>query len=239
MTVAVGLALLVFMPLPFMRSMGVGGLLVLLVSIVAGGDVPVGDGAAGEPAARGPAADPRPARVEGGDRRVAPAGAGNHAPARGVGRDRGGAADRAGAHRDRAAPHQRRQPRPADHHRGGARAQAPRGHARPGRTGAAPVRRRHRAAGRRIRTRGRRGAASADRRAAARSRGAAEHDPGPGADEPGAGATRDPGGRGRAVVQIRAAGRSDSGEPPEQDLVHRIRDTYVPGAHFPPSRPCC
>jgi trehalose monomycolate/heme transporter len=33
--VAVGLALLVFMPVPFMRSMGVGGLLVPLVSIVA------------------------------------------------------------------------------------------------------------------------------------------------------------------------------------------------------------
>ena len=35
MTVAVGLALLVFMPVPFMRSMGVGGLLVPLVSIAA------------------------------------------------------------------------------------------------------------------------------------------------------------------------------------------------------------
>src|SRR5919199_441937 len=35
MTVAVGLALLVLMPLPFMRSMGVGGLLVPLVSIAA------------------------------------------------------------------------------------------------------------------------------------------------------------------------------------------------------------
>jgi putative drug exporter of the RND superfamily len=35
MTVAIGLALLVFMPLPFMRSMGVGGLLVPLVSITA------------------------------------------------------------------------------------------------------------------------------------------------------------------------------------------------------------
>jgi RND superfamily putative drug exporter len=34
-TVAVGLALLVFMPLPFMRSMGIGGLLVPLVSIAA------------------------------------------------------------------------------------------------------------------------------------------------------------------------------------------------------------
>jgi RND superfamily putative drug exporter len=35
LTVAVGLALLVFMPLPFMRSMGVGGLFVPLVSIAA------------------------------------------------------------------------------------------------------------------------------------------------------------------------------------------------------------
>ncbi|MGA8218516.1 MAG: MMPL family transporter, partial [Solirubrobacterales bacterium] len=34
-TVTIGLALLVFMPLPFMRSMGVGGLLVPLVSIIA------------------------------------------------------------------------------------------------------------------------------------------------------------------------------------------------------------
>ena len=34
-TVAIGLALLVFMPLPFMRSMGVGGLLVPLFSIAA------------------------------------------------------------------------------------------------------------------------------------------------------------------------------------------------------------
>jgi uncharacterized membrane protein YdfJ with MMPL/SSD domain len=35
LTVAIGLALLVFMPLPFMRSMGVGGLLVPVVSIAA------------------------------------------------------------------------------------------------------------------------------------------------------------------------------------------------------------
>ena len=35
MVVAIGLALLVFMPLPFMRSMGVGGMLVPLVSIAA------------------------------------------------------------------------------------------------------------------------------------------------------------------------------------------------------------
>ena len=41
-TVAIGLALLVFMPLPFMRSMGVGGLLVPLFSIAAVGDLPAG-----------------------------------------------------------------------------------------------------------------------------------------------------------------------------------------------------
>src|SRR5204862_7051466 len=35
MTVALGLGLLVFMPLPFMQSMGVGGVLVPLVSIAA------------------------------------------------------------------------------------------------------------------------------------------------------------------------------------------------------------
>jgi len=35
LTVAVGLGLLVFMPLPFMRSMGVGGVLVPIVSIIA------------------------------------------------------------------------------------------------------------------------------------------------------------------------------------------------------------
>src|SRR4029450_3491891 len=34
-TVAIGLALLLFMPLPFMRSMGVGGFLIPLASIVA------------------------------------------------------------------------------------------------------------------------------------------------------------------------------------------------------------
>src|SRR2546429_6521444 len=35
MTVALGLALLVLMPLPFMRSMGIGGLMVPLVSLAA------------------------------------------------------------------------------------------------------------------------------------------------------------------------------------------------------------
>jgi putative drug exporter of the RND superfamily len=37
------------------------------------------------------------------------------------------------------------------------------------------------------------------------------------------------------VIQIRAAGHGDSGEQRSMDLVHRIRDRYVPGAHFPAS----
>jgi uncharacterized membrane protein YdfJ with MMPL/SSD domain len=37
------------------------------------------------------------------------------------------------------------------------------------------------------------------------------------------------------VLQIRAAGRSDSGTPAAIDLVKRIRDRYVPAARFPPS----
>ncbi len=36
----------------------------------------------------------------------------------------------------------------------------------------------------------------------------------------------------RQVIQIRAAGRSDSGTPEAVDLVHRIRDTYIPAAGF-------
>jgi trehalose monomycolate/heme transporter len=55
-----------------------------------------------------------------------------------------------------------------------------------------------------------------------------------------------PGPRGRAIAersslvdssgqiaQIRAAGRGDSGTSAAQDLVHRIRDTYIPNARFP------
>jgi RND superfamily putative drug exporter len=37
------------------------------------------------------------------------------------------------------------------------------------------------------------------------------------------------------VAQIRAAGRSDAGEDPAVDLVHRIRDDYIPAARFPAS----
>jgi putative drug exporter of the RND superfamily len=40
----------------------------------------------------------------------------------------------------------------------------------------------------------------------------------------------DPDGR---VIQIRAAGRRDSGQEASQDLVERIRDRYVPAAGFP------
>jgi RND superfamily putative drug exporter len=40
----------------------------------------------------------------------------------------------------------------------------------------------------------------------------------------------DPSGR---VAQIRAAGRTDAGEQPAIDLVHRIRGRYVPAARFP------
>jgi RND superfamily putative drug exporter len=35
------------------------------------------------------------------------------------------------------------------------------------------------------------------------------------------------------VIQIRAAGHSDAGEPAAVDLVHRIRNSYIPGARFP------
>jgi RND superfamily putative drug exporter len=37
------------------------------------------------------------------------------------------------------------------------------------------------------------------------------------------------------IVQVRAAGRSDAGEPDAVDLVHRIRDRYIPAARFPSS----
>jgi RND superfamily putative drug exporter len=35
------------------------------------------------------------------------------------------------------------------------------------------------------------------------------------------------------VLQVRAAGRTDSGEPPAIALVHRIRSRYLPAARFP------
>jgi putative drug exporter of the RND superfamily len=41
--------------------------------------------------------------------------------------------------------------------------------------------------------------------------------------------------RGSQVAQIRVAGHGDSGSKEAQGLVHRIRDTYIPGAGFPAS----
>jgi uncharacterized membrane protein YdfJ with MMPL/SSD domain len=35
------------------------------------------------------------------------------------------------------------------------------------------------------------------------------------------------------VLQVRAAGRGDSGEERSMDVVHRLRDRHVPAAHFP------
>ncbi len=65
--VAVGLALLVFMPVPFMRSMGVGGLLVPLVSIAASATflpaLLAVMGTQGQPAAGYPAQHPRAPRA--------------------------------------------------------------------------------------------------------------------------------------------------------------------------------
>ena len=40
------------------------------------------------------------------------------------------------------------------------------------------------------------------------------------------------------VLQIRAAGRHDAGEQPAMDLVERIREDYVPAARFPPGTRC-
>ncbi|MDX6688992.1 MAG: putative drug exporter of the superfamily [Solirubrobacteraceae bacterium] len=37
------------------------------------------------------------------------------------------------------------------------------------------------------------------------------------------------------IVQIRAAARGDAGTQASMDLVHRLRERYVPAAHFPPS----
>ena len=81
---AIGLALLVFMPLPFMRSMGVGGLLVPLVSIAASATfLPALLAVMGRGVNRFrviPQRDPRAPRRARRDRRLAPAGGCDHAP---------------------------------------------------------------------------------------------------------------------------------------------------------------
>ena len=84
MIVAIGLALLVFMPLPFMRSMGVGGLLVPLVSIAASATLLpalLAARARREPLAGHPrGGSSSAARTPDDDRAVAPAGDVDHAP---------------------------------------------------------------------------------------------------------------------------------------------------------------
>src|SRR6266487_2070606 len=79
-TVAIGLALLLFMPSPFMRSMGIGGFLIPLVSILAA--------ATPQPALRPPPAVDREQRRLERRRRE------DHAPPRGVPGRRRGVADR-------------------------------------------------------------------------------------------------------------------------------------------------
>ena len=124
-TVAVGLALLVFMPLPFMRSMGVGGLLVPLVSIAASATLlPALLALMGRGVNRLriiPAAGARAPGGEGRDRLLAPPRHVDHAPPGAVVlrlRRADGGARAAGA---RARADRRRQPRRAAHHRVDAR----------------------------------------------------------------------------------------------------------------------
>ena len=134
LTVAVGLGLLIFMPVPFMRSMGVGGVLVPLVSIAASATfLPALLAVMGRGVnrfARDPAQGPRAPRGAGRHRRLAPLRDGDHAPALAVGRPRGRGADRARAGGHRPAPDRRRQPRHPDHDRGRARPEDHGGHAR-------------------------------------------------------------------------------------------------------------
>ena len=127
LTVAVGLGLLIFMPVPFMRSMGVGGVLVPLVSIIASATflpaflAVMGRGVNRFRVIPRRVLERRAAQdVTGGWHRFAMA---HHAPALAVGRPRGRGAHRAGAGGHRPAPDGRRQPRHPDHHRGRARAE--------------------------------------------------------------------------------------------------------------------
>ena len=160
LTVAIGLALLVFMPLPFMRSMGAGGVLIPLVSIAASATLLPAllslHGHAHQPLPGRPAARARTARA-----RRTP-GVWSRLATRScatrslffvrLGR-RSCSRSRAGA---RPAPDQRRQPRLAADHRGDARPPRARGDGRAGRARAASDRRRHAPAGRRRTARDRR-----------------------------------------------------------------------------------
>ena len=108
LTVAVGLGLLIFMPVPFMRSMGVGGVLVPLVSIAASATflpaVLAVMGSGREPLARDPAQGARAPDRAGRHRRVAPLRPGHHAPSLAMGRPRRRDPDHARPGGDRPAP---------------------------------------------------------------------------------------------------------------------------------------
>ena len=185
-TVAIGLALLVLMPLPFMRSMGVGGLLVPLVSIAASATfLPACSALLGRKVNRFRVIPKSllQQRAEGRTGFWTRLSQLDHAPPGRLSRRRHRRDARAGAPGSPAAPHRRRQPgRPTDHrvHQG---PEAARGLARPRRARAEPDRGRHRHAWRRLRSGHGGSGVPAGRFAQIRSRDPAEHDPG--ADLPG------------------------------------------------------
>ena len=238
LTVAIGLALLVLMPLPFIRSMGVGGLLVPLVSIAASATLlPAMLALMGRGVNRYRVIPrrwlERRARAED-DRVLAPPRDGDHAPPRALLRRLGGADARARGPGARAARHGRRQPRRAPHDRGHARAARARDDPRRRRARAPSDRGRHPPPGRGARTRA---VVAAERRLLALLR----RDPAIQPRTIAAPVLVTPAvarqanlvdGAGR-VLQVRAAGRTDSGTEQAIDLVHRIRERYVPAAGFP------
>ena len=159
---------------------------------------------------------------------------------------RGGRRDaRAGAPGPPASPHRRRQPRRAADHRVHQGTDAARGHARAGRAGPEPDRRSTPAApGGALRPGRRRGRAPPRRRSCSAIPRSSQHDPGAGpsrlrrlAAQPAraiAAAAGEPDRLGRARWSRSAPpGKSDSGTTQAVDLVHRIRDDYVPAAGFP------
>ena len=240
--VAIGLALLVFMPLPFMRSMGVGGLLVPLVSIAASAtllpallahDGPRREPLAGHPAARSSSA----ARGRGRDRRSGTASRRRSCAARCCSSRRPAALMLALARpRARARADRRRQPRRAAHDRVDARAAR------------APDDARRRARSRRTRSWSTRTgrAARATRRSSPPSGGSSAELRARSGDRcrgrsprrslvPPRGARQANLRRRRRAASCRSAppGRTDAGTQPAIDLVDRIRDRYVPAARFP------
>ena len=239
-TVAVGLALLVFMPLPFMRSMGVGGLLVPLVSIAASATLlPALLAVMGRGVNRFRVIPrrmlERRARARR-HRRVAPARGARSCAARACGSARRRrccvalALPATGLHLT--GGDNRGVPLTTESTRGLARA---RDDARPGRARAAPDRRRHPPRRRRVRSGGRRGrSAGSWPSSRATRRCSRTHDPRAGGRAPRREARQANLSTRRAqVLQIRAAGRSDSGEQPAVDLVRPHPRPLRPGGALP------